>query len=289
MTTRKIMRAALGRPARVVWSFIVPALMLPACAERANDADTHTPVAVTERGVEIRDVERDESRRTVAATVVEHGIVRRLTLAPLPDGPSPGLVATIDDEGSFFELSVAADERTGELWIRERTEADEMTMVLREQDGRMHESYDINGDRLAFDRPVLAAAQMEKAVARYRAGDIGEAATPELQEIGDVLAAFDAYYTPTMSNTLHDNDAGALLMSLLEDPVVADVVIGDDPAPNRKDGLSSRFCWLLTACAAIKCFFGGLGNPVCLACASGGVGCAIMEMYCWWAGCDCCY
>ena len=285
----KIMRAARGRPARVVWSFIALALVLPACAERGSNSDATAPVAVTERGVEIRDLARDDTRRTVAATVVEHGIERRLTLAPLPDGPSPGLVATIEDDGSFFELSFAANEHTGELWIRERTAVDEMTIVLREHDGRMFESYDINGDRLAFDRPVLPAVQMEKALARYRAGDIDDAATSELWEIGDAFAAFDAFYTPTMTNTLHHNEAGDLLMGLLQDPVVAGVVIGDDPTPNRKDGLSSRFCWVITACAGIKCLFGGLANPACAACASGAVGCAIMELYCWWAGCGCCY
>lgn len=289
MTTKRIMRASHGRLARVVWSFIAPALMLPACAERTSNSDTAAPVAVTERGVEIRNVERDETRRTVAATVVEHGIERRLTLAPLPDGPSPGLTATIDDNGSFFELSLTVDENTGEMWIRERTAVDEMTIVLREHGGRTFESYDINGVRLAFDRPALGPAQMEKAMARYRAGEKDLAATPELLEVGDVLAAFDAFYTPTLTNTLHNNEAGALMMSILDDPVATDVFIGDDPTPHRKEGLSGRFCWAMTACSSIKCQFGGPANSVCVACVSGVIGCAIMEVYCWWKDCDCCF
>ena len=289
MTTKRIMRAAHGRPARVVWSFIALALMVPACAERTNNSDTNTPVAVTGRGVEIRTLERDEARRTVAATVVEHGIERHLTLAPLLDGPSPGLVATIDDNGSFFELSLAVNEHTGEVWIRERTAVDEMTITLREHDGRVFESYDINGDRLAFDRPVLPPLQMDKALARYRAGAIHTAATPELRELGSVLADFDAFYTPTMSNTLNNNPAGDLLVSLFVDETFGSVVLGDDPSPDRKDGLGNRFCFVATRCGSLACLIGGAANPICAACAGAATACAIMEMVCWVAGCDCCF
>jgi hypothetical protein len=288
VTTKKFMRAAHGRPARVVWSFIALALMLPACAERTNNADSSPPVAVTERGVEIRNVERDETRRTVAATVSEHGIERRLTLAPLPDGPSPGLVAMIDDDGSFFELSIAINEQTGELWIRERTAVDEMTIVLREHEGRAYESYDINGERLAIDYPALEPAQLDKAVARYRAGDADAAATPELLEAGAAMAVFDAFYTPTTGNTLHDNPAGELLVSLLSDPVAAGALTGEDVTPLHK-GAAQRVCWGASVCSRFKCGFGGLANPLCIACGGITAACVFTEVACWIAGCDCCY
>jgi hypothetical protein len=289
VTIKTIMRAAHGRPAQLVWSFIALALMLPACAERTNNSDADVPTTVTERGVEIRDVERDKTRRTVGATVVEHGIERHLTLVPLPDGPSPGIVATLDEGGSFFEIALAVDERTGEVWIRERTAVDEMTITLQPQGERMLESYDINGDRIAFNRPALADAQMYKAVQSYRAGTIHRAPSPELQELGGVFATFDAYYTPTLSNTLHNNPAGALLMSLLVDEAMGSVVVGDDPTPDRKDGLVQRGCFVATRCAGLACLLGGVGNPICDACAGASAACAIMEMVCWVVGCDCCF
>ena len=282
------MRAAHGRPARVVWSFIALALMLPACAERTNNADSSPPVAVTERGVEIRNVERDVSRRTVAATVSEHGIERRLTLVPLPDGPSPGLVATIDDDGSFFELSIAVNEHTGEVWIRERTAVDEMTIVLRDQGGRTYESYDINGNRLALDYPALEPVQFEKAMARYRAGDAGLAATPELHEVGAAMAVFDAFYTPTTRNTLHNNPAGELLMSLLSDPEAVGALTGEDVTPLHK-AAAQRVCWGASVCSRFKCGFGGLANPLCIACGGTTAACVFTEVACWIAGCDCCF
>jgi hypothetical protein len=288
VTTKKFMRAAHGRPARVVWSFIALALMLPACAERTNNADSSPPAAVTERGIEIRDVERDETRRTVAATVVEHGIERQLTLVPLPDGPSPGLVATIDDDGSFFELSIAINEHTGELWIRERTAVDEMTIVLRDQGGRTFESYDINGERLSFDYPAVEPSQLDKAVARYRLGDAGSAATPELREVAAALAVFDAFYTPTTGNTLHNNPAGDLLVSLLSDPVAAGALTGEDVTPLHT-GAAQRVCWAASVCSRFKCGFGGLVNPLCTACAGTTAACVFTEIACWFVGCDCCY
>jgi hypothetical protein len=289
VATTRFMRAAHGRPARLVWSFIALALMGPACAERANNSDTENPVIVTGSGAEITHLERDETRRTVAATVAEHGIERHLTLAPLPDGPSPGLVATLDDGESFYELSIAVNEHTGELWIRERTAVDEMAMTFREAHGRVFESYDINGERLSFDYPALEAEQLDKAVARYRAGDIDMAATPELREVGVTLAAFDAFYTPTTANTLHDNPAGSLLVSLLSDPIAASAITGGDVTPQRVDGAAQRVCWAASLCMRYKCKLGGLANPLCTACGGVTAACLFTEVACWIAGCDCCY
>jgi hypothetical protein len=289
VATTSFMRVAHGRLALVMWSFIALALMVPACTERANNSDTGSPVVVTGNGVEIMNVERDETRRTVVATVSQHGIQRSLTLAPLPDGPSPGFTAILDDNGSFYEMSIAVNEHTAEVWIRERTAVDEMTMTIRQADGRVFESYEINGERMAFERPDLPFVQMEKALARTRAGTIHTAATPELRETGEVLAAFDAFYAPTLSNTLNNNPAGELLMSLLEDDVMTGVVVGDDPAPDRKDGLAQRGCFVATRCAAVACLIGGSSNPICAACAGAATACAIVEIYCWFAGCDCCF
>ena len=289
MATKRIMRAAHGRAALVMWSFIALALMVPACAERTNDADTENPVIVTGGGIEITNLERDETRRTVVATVTQHGIERRLTLAPLPDGPSPGLVATLDDNGSFYELSIAVDERSGVLRIRERTAIDEMAMVFREHNGRVYESYDINGEHLSVDYPALEPAQLDKAVARYRAGDIDLAASPELREVGATLAAFDAFYTPTTANTLHNNAAGDLLISVLSDPVAAGAITGEDVTTQRVDGGAQRVCWAATLCTRDKCKMGGMANPLCTACGGVTAACLFTEVACWIAGCDCCF
>jgi hypothetical protein len=290
VTKTNIMRAVRGRPALVVWSFIVPALMLPACAEHTSNSDTKTPIVVTERGVEIVEMERDEARRTVAATVVEHGLEARITIVSLTDGPSPGLVATIEsDDKSFFELSIAMDETSGELWLRERTAEDVLTLTRREANGRVYESYEINGDELSLSYPSIGQAGLDKAVAQYRAGKLDAYSSPEIREIGDVLAKFDAFYTPTLSNTLHDNAVGELLMSLLNDPTMSDLVTGGEITPNRVDGLGNRFCLAASRCAAIKCPFGGSANVVCAACTGATMACIIMEIFCWFAGCNCCF
>jgi hypothetical protein len=283
------MGVAGGRPARWIWSLVLGALMPAACAERTSNSDATTPPVITGHGVEITRIERSEPRRTVRATVSTHGVEQCVTLAPLPDGPSPGFTAVIEDGDSFFELSLAADEASGEIWIRERTSVDEMTMMLRQHRGRVFEQYEINGNAMSFDHAVLDPGQIEKALGHYRAGQIGSAATPEMRELGEVLAAFDAYYTPTMINTLHDNAAGDLLVSLLEDPVFAGVVTGGDPSPDRVDGTVARLCWLAARCTALKCMFGGPSNAICVRCSGTVIGCAILELWCWWRGCDCCF
>ncbi len=284
-----MMGAAGGRPACWIWGAVLAALMPTACAERASNSDATTPPVITGRGVEITRIERSEPRRTVRATVSTHGVERCVTLAPLPDGPSPGFTAVIENGESFFELAVAADEASGEIWFRERTDVDEMTMTLREHNGRMFERYEINGDAMSFDHAVLSPEQIEKALGYYHAGKIGSAATPEMRELGNVLAAFDAFYTPTMTNTLHGNPAGDLLMSLLEDEVFAGVVTGGDPSPERVDGAVSRLCWLAARCTALKCMFGGPSNSICVRCSGTVIGCAILELWCWWRGCNCCF
>jgi hypothetical protein len=282
-------RVVRGRGAFVVWCLLALALVLPACAERASNSDGDIPDVVTETGVQLFNLQRDDTRRTVAATVVDNGQSRRLTLAPLSDGPSPGFVARMAAGEAYFELSVAINEVTGETWIRERTAVDEMTMTIREAGGRMYETYNINGAWLALDRPAVTQGQMEKAVHRYRNGDIESAAMPEMQELGTALAAFDAFYSPTATNTLHNNANGEFLVSLLFDPALAGAVTGQEVAPGRIEGLSQRFCWGVTRCAAFKCAFGGFENPVCLACFSAVVACVVMEIYCWFADCSCCY
>lgn len=284
------MRAAYGRHARVTWSFIALALMLPACAEQTSNSDTETPAVVTERGVEIRDVERDETRRTVAANVSRDGIERRLTLAPLRDGPSPGVVASIADDGSFFELAIGVDERTGTVWLRERTATDEMFISVRQQGGRVFEAYEINGARLAFDRPALPVAQLDKAVARYRAGELALSPSPEMQEMADRLARFDAFYTPTVTNSLHHNPEGELLVGLLTDPAVAGLVTGEWVEPLRNVTPAERVCYLASLCVSFKArFAGGLANPIVASCIGTFVACVFTEIACWFIGCDCCF
>lgn len=284
------MRAAHGRHARVTWSFIALALMLPACAERTNNSDNKTPLAVTERGTEIVDMQRDEAARTVAATVSRDGIERRVKVLPVADGSGNDFVATIEDDGSFFEVAIGIDERTGEVWARERTEVDEMEIRLLRRDGRVYESYEINGERLSFDRPDLPAAQLDKAIARYHQGDIWESSSPGMLETADRLAEFDAFYTPTTGNTLHHNPQGEVLMDLLTDPGAVAVLTGGDPIVLRKDGAAQRVCWLAAMCVSFKArILGGLANPLMASCGGTLAACVFTEVACWVAGCDCCF
>ncbi|HEX5131829.1 MAG TPA: hypothetical protein VFX92_05005 [Candidatus Krumholzibacteria bacterium] len=285
MRTVRTMRARHGREVLAVASFMTLALVLPACTEHGNNAND-VPDVVTQSGDQLFDLQRDEARRTVEANVVHNGQTRRLTLAPLPDGPSPGIVAAIaDDAADYFELSIARDERTGEVWLRERTPTDEMTITVREAGGRVYETYAINGNTLAFDHPALDVAQLDKAVARYRAGTIAYAATPELRETGEKLARFDAFYTPTMTNTLHRNPDGELLISVLTDPAVAGAITGESVAPQRYVTATERVCWLATMCVSFKARVGGLANPAFAACLGTLIACVFTEIVCWIANC----
>ena len=96
-------------------------------------------------------------------------------------------------------------------------------------------------------------------------------------------------WAPHMGNTLHDNRDGELLLSLLSEPDFASFVTGTVEDPQRVTDPAKRTCWAALTCANLMCRFGGVSNPVCVACGGVAAACIITEIACWFTGCDCCF
>jgi hypothetical protein len=275
-----------------VWGvFAFGVLPLAGCADKASNSDSAAPLAVTKSGIQILEVERSEALRTVEATIAVAGEERRVAITKLFDGPlASGITARLTNEAGpdAFEFSIAADPATGEMWYRAQAGTDVLTASVHRTGARVYESYEINGDRFDVDYPALPPEQMQKAFARYRSGTLGQAVDADLQEINGKLSAFESFASAHEVPAFSGSGDGAVLASLLGDPAFAGLVSGDPIDPQRVDGLDYRTCLALSWCVTFSCAIPQFWW-LCVPCSGGLIGCIIMEVICWFIGCDCCF
>lgn len=243
--------------------------------------------------MEIVEYTRDKTGKNFQAKIVSQEKTRILVIKPVETSPS-GIAASakiLDEQNGLLyhiELSTTVDGRG--VWFRESTNSDVLTASISKKNNRVYESYNINGETLMFDYPELEDAAMDKIFSKYMQGDPLDS-SPEVIEIAEKLAEFDAFYTPHAGNSLHNNPDGEMLMSVLNDAVFANLVIGSDGGggPELIKNPLRRVCWAAWTCTGFKCRFGGWANPVCVACAGTAVACIMAEIACWFIGCNCCF
>jgi hypothetical protein len=278
-----------ARVCRIVglWAAVSTGMLPLGCADRASNSDAETPVAVTGDGVRIVRVERNEAARTIAADVEAAGTVRTVTVRPLDAGPLPtGLTARIDGsaEGAF-EMSVAWDAATGTVWMRQSASSDVLVVSRAVQSGRVHETCELNGNRVDMDYPEMPDEQIDKAIARWRHGDL-DLAPPGIRELGDGLAQLDAMAAEYAQTSLATSTERGLLLSLWNDPVFAGAISGEPVDPLRWENPARALCGYLALCMSISC---RMNLPVCGFCTTGVISCLIVHVACAVIGCDCCY
>jgi len=264
-------------------------LITPGCFRSQDPADS--PVYEKGGSIEIVDVTRDETKKIFRARVLRNDESRNIAITRADGAPFPGAMSaeTRDDEGNLlYRIEMAMIPGEDALWFLEQTETDVLTAYIRRTRDRVYERYDINGETLEIDYPRLEDAAMDKIVARYLKGEELNS-TPEVEEVAARLAEFDAFYSPHIGNSLHDNPDGELLVTLLSDPSFAGLVTGEELDPQLIKDRTKRACWAALTCTGFKCKLGGLANPLCDACAGVAVACIIAEIACWFLGCDCCF
>lgn len=262
------------------------------CAEDrgANSDPKRTPIAVTEGGVEILEVVKNERERTVEAAVVAGGEERQATFAPLLDGPLPfGVVATLraGDGEELVQMAYGWDDQPTSNWTRQQVDDDVFELMRTVEDDRVREEYTVNGRTLVLEYADLAPVIAARATAEYRRG--APITSQDLEVIGfvDQLRAFDAFAAENPSQLLTAGDDERLLSVLLGDPVFARTVFGDETGMVSKSIVGAT-CHALVTCMSISCRLNPL-SFVCGVCTAGTIACVFLDVFCAWAGCNCCF
>lgn len=245
--------------------------------DQTSNADAKKPIAVTASGVEIMEVVKDETMRTVEAVVVAGGEERQVTFEPLLDGPQQFSVRTAvaSTDAETTELSFGWDDATGATWVRQSVGDDTFELEHSISNGRVHEAYRFNEQALVLEYADLPADIMSKAVAKYRRGESMNTASADVMELVMQLPAFDAFASQLPAEFTSPGDDGQLLMSLLADPVFTETVLGVRITNNVVSGICTRF----GQCAAVFCRFLP-SSVVCGVCISGVFACIFMEWVC---------
>ncbi|MCI0452001.1 MAG: hypothetical protein L0Z51_06350 [Candidatus Latescibacteria bacterium] len=253
---------------------------LAGCEEdRASNADDRKPIAVTASGVEIMEVVRNENERIVEAVVVAGGEERRVTFAPVLDGPlSHGMTAVVSTsrDGGGIEMSFGWDEQSGASWVRQRSGTDSFEFSRVVVQNRVVEDYMFNGRTLQLQYADLPPLILEKATAKYLRGEPLESTSPEVKEFATQLRAFQAFADQLPSAFTSPNDDSALLTSLLGDPVFVSTVT-KEPAPNS--AFRDAVCATFNTCVAVFCRMNPVSH-ICGVCAAGSLACLFTIWFC---------
>ncbi len=246
--------------------------------DRTSNADDKKPIAVTASGVEIMEVVENKDMRTVEAVVVTGGEERRVTFAPVLDGPLPsGVSASLhaSDGSESIRLTYGWDENSGATWFRQQADGDTFEFSRTIVQGRVVEEYAFNEQFLRLQYADLPQVIADKAVEKYSRGESLTGASPPVVEFVGELQEFEAFAAQLPGAFESASDDGAFLTSLLGDPVFAGAIVGEEVTPNRPDGL----CNFFNVCMAIACRV--LPNPhLCAACTAGALTCLFMDWFC---------
>jgi len=238
--------------------------------------------------VAIKRVDRDKEKKEIVVTLATGEGERRVRIVPCVDGPLPfGIAAEISDTGGvLYAVTLAWDpEEPDRSWLMERTEENVMTASMHRVGDRVIELYDIDGDVFEVDYPALDPETRRRAIVHSRYGWQPE--SPDVAEFLGKCDEFETFYAAHAGNTLHNNADGELLVSLLTNEPFVGAAVGakDGGGPTLLDDRLEGFCVLVSACARLKCMFGGWTNPVCVACSGAATACLIIAIVCWFLNC----
>ena len=261
------------------------AALLAGCDDdRANNANTREPVAITQSGIEILSVTRRMDERTVEAVIVAGGEERQVTMEPLLDGPLPsGIVTTVTSrDGETIRRSYGWDASTGATYIREQSGQDDFELLRTPGAGRVVEQYRYNDIPLRLEFPEMSGEVYDKITSKVLRGESLDAATPGVREFAGAVEQFGEFAVQLPDRMTTSTAEGDLIGSLLTDPVFANAVTGEDVIDLS---LKDNICRFFNTCAAFSCrFFGTV--QICTICLAGSLACAFLDLLCamWCAG-----
>jgi hypothetical protein len=264
------------------------ALALMGCSrdvERPVPAAERRAVIETPRGkVLVLNPVQDTANRSATAEVVRgdaHYILRFASSGGDGSGVAGGVAELLDESGRLlFAIETLVDRLSGELVFTQRTTEDYLVLRMQDDEERIREQYDANGDVAAFEYPALPEEVRRHAANHYRHGlSTGNLPAPVAEFIGE-LGAFDAYYEPHSKSTLHDNPSGELLVQILASPDLKHLA---GPGAERAQWIQN-LCAAARACQSLVCYTRP-DSLVCFVCTAVNVACSIVDVICNWIGC----
>lgn len=274
------------------WKFagvMVCVLSLLGCT---NDVEKPEPVqrvvVDTPRGkVMIQNPVQNLTERYVTADVVANGTDFTFRLASSGDGAAVtgGVAELLDASGQLlFSIETLLNTETGEMVFTQATPEDYLTHSIRNDEERVWEHYDANGDVASFVYPLLPDDTQRRAANYYEHGLPASKLPAQVGEFVTQLGAFDAYYEPHATSTLHDNPHGELLVQILTSSELEHLVVEAEGTETEQWRWIEQTCSTARACQTLVCY----SRPtslVCFACTAVSIACAIMDMLCNWFGC----
>lgn len=257
------------------------------CQDQASNTGDTQPIAVTESGIEILEVVRDENKRTVEAVVVAGGEERQVTLAPAIDGPLPsGVKVTVNPRAGEdpTTLTYSWDTSSGATWFRQQAGTQHFELTREVTSSRIAEEYVFNDRTIRLEYANLAPRVLDNAVEKFLAGEpLAELDSESLEFVGQ-LQTFDAFASQLPSGSVLENQDARMLSSLLIDPAFIGVVMGEDAQRYLATARADAACSFFNICMAISCRF-IINVQVCGVCAAGSLACAFLDFLCFaWCG-----
>jgi hypothetical protein len=250
----------------------------PGNEKRVTVATRTGPVTMTE-------VKRNVDRKELSAHVEGTQVNATLRIVPAGDGvvTTGGTAMLIDASGKLlYSLEMTLNSETNEVTYRQATEDDYLTVSIRNQDDRVHESYDTDGDQASFDYPLLPYDSQRRVANQLEHNLPTDQLPGDMREYAMEADAFQTYYMPHANNSLNNNDAARLLMQLLSAPEAPQLLLGDQPDP-QMNKLIQAFCHFASGCATFVCTLFPLSG-LCIACAGAAIACQIFQIIGTWTG-----
>ncbi|HET6349274.1 MAG TPA: hypothetical protein VFH88_09355 [Candidatus Krumholzibacteria bacterium] len=236
--------------------------------------------------VVVEDVTRDLNAKRMTARVVGSQIDANLQVSSSSTGENQQVVtATLTDaDGNLlYMIEETANTLTGELIYREATEQDYLEVGIHDDEQRTRETYDADGDVAIFEYPSISEETKSRALNLHEHGLPTDHLPADITEYVHQAEAFETYYLPHTSSTIHNNPDGELLVQVLTSPEVSQLVIGGDDDPQRVLWVQN-FCMWANACTAFSCRIAPT-HPVCAFCTVASWACTIIQLVCSWFGC----
>ena len=238
--------------------------------------------------VTVSEVTRSEKEKRIGATVVCAEGTRNVTIIRCKQPGLPeGFEAQLSDgDDVLFSIAYGWGRKGQRVWFVERAGSDVMSGEMWRIDNRVVEEYDING--ATFRAEYAAADAIDPSREDDSAVGGGTAEGVRGEEYRRAREAFEVFYDNHIASDLRSNADGELLASLLTNEAFAKSVTGgkDPGGPHLMgDKTADRICGIATLCGFLKCWAGGIANPLCVACMGTSIACVMAEMACWFADC----
>jgi len=280
---------------------LAAALLLSGCQTQSRNPTAPTapagPVFDTPAGpVRVLAVSHkgNGEEKTIEAMLLVQDRLRRMVLRPYRTPVLPvGLDAELSqaDGSLLFGVQFAWDPKKPDvLFMTERTASDMLTITIERGGHVVREEYSARGRTMTVEYP-RSEADPSGAWEGPHFGAVDRSklradADNDKEDMYAKALELERFYRRNVGDRLSDNPDGEVLVSLLNDRRFAmdGLEIPDGYFENLGEE-ADRICMGALRCMMVKCKWGGLQNPLCVACAGTTAACVIATIACYLTDC----